>query len=40
MGGLYTRKAGRLLEMHNIPNMTDPRKAAIAMKALITRSAR
>ncbi|MFH1408353.1 MAG: CoA-binding protein [Nanoarchaeota archaeon] len=37
MGGFFTRKAGLLLEANRIPNMTDPKKAAMGMKALIQR---
>ncbi|MFH1133179.1 MAG: CoA-binding protein [Nanoarchaeota archaeon] len=40
MGGIYTREAGRLLEANGIPNMNDPRKAAVAMKALVERGRR
>ena len=37
MGGRFSKKSQRILELNNIPNFNDVKKAAIAMKALIER---
>jgi len=37
MGGFYSRKGWRMLEDNGIPDFNDPKKAAIAMHALIKR---
>ena len=37
MGGKFSRQSIALLEKHNIPDYNDPKKAALAMKALVER---
>lgn len=40
MGGKYSEAGIKYLEEHGIPDFNDPRKAALAMKALIERGTR